>query len=91
MIQSIFSAARIQGVAVGQKRHAAQIIAKIRHGLRVVRTKEGEISELTEMHFDRDEFSVHVNVFDPCGNAELFQLVQLAGSNRTQEICKINR
>ena len=56
-----------------------------------VRTKEGEISELTEMHFDRDEFSVHVNVFDSCSNAELFQLVQLAGSNRTPEIGKINR
>ena len=91
MIQSIFSAARIQGVAVGQKRHAALFLTEIRNGFRVVRTKEGEISELTEMHFDRDKFSVHVNVFDSCSNAELFQLVQLAGSNRTPEIGKINR
>ena len=91
MIQSIFSAARIQGVAVGQKRHAALFLTEICYRFCVVWTKEGEVSKFTEMHFDRDEFSVHVNIFDSCSNAELLQLVQLAGSNRTPEIGKINR
>ena len=31
-----------------------------------------------EMHFDGNEFTIHIDVFDSCCDAKLFQLVQLA-------------
>ena len=42
------------------------------------------------MHFDSYELSIHVNIADTGSNAELFQLVNLAGAYRTSEVSKID-
>ena len=43
------------------------------------------------MHFDCDEFSFHINIFDAGSDTEFFQLVKLTRSNRTSKVGKINR
>ena len=90
MLQCILSASRIKSITICQERHSALLLTKICDYLCIVRTKECHISKLSEMHLDGYEFSIHIDIFDSCGNAEFFQFVQLAGSHRTTKISEIN-
>ena len=90
MLQSVFTASGIQGIAVGQKGKSALLFAEIRHSLGIVGTQKCEISQLAEMHFNGYKLSVHIQVLDSRRNAEAFELIQLAGTHRTAEIRKIN-
>ena len=66
MLQRVFTAARIERVAVGKERNAAKFLNNVRHCLRVVRTQIRKIPQLSEMHLDRDKFAVHINCADSC-------------------------
>ena len=90
VLQRVFAAARIQGVAVGQERQTALLLAQVRHSLGVVRTQIGQIAQLAEMHLDGDELAVHVDVLDARRKAQAAQLVGQAGPDRTPEIGKVN-
>ena len=90
MLQCVLSASRIKGITICQERHSALLLTEICYYLCIVRTKECHISKLSEMHLDGYEFSIHIDIFDSCGNAEFFQFVQLAGSHRTTKISEIN-
>ena len=90
MLQCIFSAARIQSIAVCQKGQSALLFAQICHCLCIVRTKESQISQLTKMHLDGYKLAFHINIPDSGCNTKLFQLVNLAGANRASKIRKIN-
>jgi hypothetical protein len=41
------------------------------------------------MHFDGNEFTIHINVFDSGCNTQLFQLVQLACADFAAEVGEI--
>ena len=88
VLQRVLAAARVQRVAVRQERHAPLFLDEIGHRLRVIRPQEREVSQLAEMHLDRDEFSFHVDVLKPGGKAELFQLVCHAGADLRAEVGK---
>ena len=90
MLQCILSASRIKSITICQERHSALLLTEICYYLCIVRTKECHISKLSEMHLDGYEFSIHIDIFDSCGNAEFFQFVQLAGSHRATKISEIN-
>ena len=90
MLQCIFSAARIQSIAVCQKGQSALLFAQICHCLCIVRTKESQISQLTKMHLDGYKLAFHINIPDSGCNTKLFQLVNLASANRASKIRKIN-
>ena len=90
MFQCILSASRIQCITVCQKRHSALLLAQICDYLCIIWSKESHISKLSEMHLDGYEFSIHIDIFDSCGNAEFFQFVQLTGSHRATKISEIN-
>ena len=90
VLQCVLAAARIQGVAVGQKRQTALLLAQVGHHLGIVGAQECQIAQLTEMHLDGNELAIHINVLDAGGNAHAAQLVQQAGAHRTAEICIIN-
>ena len=90
VLQCVLAAARIQGVAVGQKRQTALLLAQVGHHLGVVGAQECQIAQLTEMHLDGNEFAIHINILDPGGDAHAAQLVQQAGAHGTAEICIID-
>ena len=90
VLQCVLAAARIQGVAVGQKRQTALLLAQVSHHLGVVGAQECQIAQLTEMHLDGNEFAIHINVLDAGSNAHAAQLVQQAGAHGTAEICIID-
>ena len=72
MLQRIFAAAGIKGVAIRQKRNATLCLTQICHCLCIVRTQKCQISKLAEVHFYRDKLAVHINVFDACRETDLF-------------------
>ena len=90
MIQCILSAAWIQCVTVCQERFTALFLTEVCHNLCIVRAKESHISQFSEVHLDSNKLTFHIHIFDACCNAELFQFIQPAGSNRTTKVCKIN-
>ena len=91
VLQGIFSAARVQGIAVGKKWKTTLLFTEIGNHFRIIRTKKRHVSQFAKMHFDCDEFALHINVFDASSNTELFQLVKLTRSYRTSKVGKINR
>ena len=70
----VFPASGIQGVTVCQKRFPAQFLHDIRHGLRIVRSQERQVPQLSEVHLDCGEFSFTRNVCNPGTPAKLLQL-----------------
>ena len=90
MLQRIFPASRIQCIAVGKKWLATLLLTQICDYLRVVRPQERHVAKLSEMHLDRNKFSVHIDVFDACRNTEFSELIKLARADRAAKIGKIN-
>ena len=90
VLQRVLAAARVQGVAVGQKGQTTLLLAQVCHYLGVVRAQESQVAQLTKVHLDGHELAVHVDVLDAGGNAHPAQLFQQAGAHRTAEIGIIN-
>jgi hypothetical protein len=90
VFQRVFAAARVQGVAVGQKGHTPLLLAQVGHGLGVVGPQKGQVAQLTKVHFDGYELAVHVNVLDAGGDAQTAQLFRQASAHGTAEIGIIN-
>ena len=86
VFQRVLAATRVQGIAVGQERHTALLLAQVGHGLGVVGAQVSQVAQLPEMHFDGHELAVHVNVLDAGGDAQTAQLFRQAGAHRTAEI-----
>ena len=55
VLEGVLSAARIQGVAVGQEGHTALLLAQVGHDLGVVGAQIGQVAQLAEMYLDDDE------------------------------------
>ena len=78
MIQGIFAAARIQGVAVRQKRLAAEFFDEICHRLDILRAQGRQVAQFPEMHLDRREFAFEIDVLHAGEAAEFLQLLRQA-------------
>ena len=89
MLNGIFPAARIQGIAVGQKRLSAAFLYQVRHGLGIIGPEIAHISQLAEMHLDCYKFSFHIDLVHPCRLQKALQLFHRAFVHLTTKICKI--
>ena len=90
VLERVFAAARIECVAVRQEGHAALLFDEVRDDLRVLRAKIRHVAELTEVHLDRDELAVHVNLLDASSEAECPELLHDIAADRHAEIREIN-
>ena len=86
VLEGVLAAARIQGVAVGQKGHTALLLAQVGDYLSIVGAQIGQIAQLAEMHLDGDELALHIDVLDACCDAQPTQLFGEAGAHRAAEI-----
>ena len=81
MLQRVFPAARIHGVAVCEEWLAAKFFYHICNGLGIVRPEIADIAKFTKMHFDRYKFAVHIQL----GYAGFFnEFFQLCGKTVTK-------
>ena len=91
MLKSFLAAADIESIAVGNEGFAALFPDKVNYSLYVVRTEVGDISPLTEVHLDGNEFALHINISQTCLLSQLFQLLrQRSSAVAGDEIGKIN-
>ena len=91
VIQRVFAAADIQGVAVRQEGLAALTFYQIRHGFGPVGAEIGHVARLAEMHFDGHIFAVHVDVAETGSHHQPGQLLlQVFPPAGAAEICEIN-
>ena len=89
VLQGILTASRIKGVTVSKKRHSSKLLTKIGYYFCIIGAQESKVSKLSEMHFDGNEFTIHINVFDSGCDTQLFQLVQLACADLAAEVSEI--
>ena len=91
MIQRIFAAADIQGVAVGQEGLAPLTFHQISHGFSPVGPEVSHVARLSKVHFDGYIFAVHVNVAKTGGHHQTGQLLgKVLPPCGAAEVCKIN-
>ena len=64
MFQGMFTAARIEGVAVRQERTTAQFFNDVGNGFDVLRTQGCQTAQFPEMEFDGNEFAFKVDISD---------------------------
>ena len=74
MLQGIFPGAGIHGVAVRQKRLAAQLLDQIHHRTGVVGPQIADVAQLAEVELDGDKLALHVDLVDSRFAHQLFQL-----------------
>ena len=91
VIQRVFAAADIQGVAVRQEGLAALTFYQIRHGFGPVGAEIGHVARLAEIHFDGHILAVHVDVTETGSHHQPGQLLlQVFPPTGAAEICEIN-
>ena len=90
VLQGVLPATRIEGVAVGEERLAAQLLHHIHHRSGVVGTQESQVARLAKVHFDGDEFSLKVDGIHACLADELLELFGQALFMVGSKVCKIN-
>jgi len=81
MLQRVFAAARVHGVAVGEEGFAAQLLYHIHHGAGIVGAQKADVAVFAEVHLDGHKLSVQIHVAD----AGLFnEFLQLHGAAVTE-------
>ena len=90
VLQRIFAAAGVQGVAVGQKGHTALLLAQVCHRLCVVGAQKSQVAQLSKVHLDGHEPAIHIDLADACRQAQAAQLLGQAGAHRAAEVGKVN-
>ena len=76
MFERVFSAADIEGVAVGEEGHAALLLDMVRNDAGEVGTEEGKVAWLAEVKLDGGKLSVEGNIIDAGFSDEAVQLIQ---------------
>lgn len=89
MIQGVFPAAHIEGVAVGKEGLPSQLPDYVGHGFGVIRPQVGEITQLAEVDLDGHELVFKVDLVDAGGQDEPFQLLDPVFVRGDAEIGKI--
>ena len=90
MLKSVLATSGVKSIAIRQERHSAKFLDKISNNLDILRTNECKIPKLTEVHFDSNEFTFKVNIFNSGFNAKFFEFLLKISPNRHSEISKIN-
>lgn len=85
MIQRIFAAAYIQGVAVGQESFPAAFFYHIDNDLGIVRAQIRQVARFTEVDFDGSKFVLKIDVVE---TGTLDQASQLFGRLRPSTVWK---
>ena len=74
VLNSIFTATRIHRITIGKERLATQRLYGFNHRASVVRTQVRDITQLTEVHLDGNELTIHINICKTCFKNQLAQL-----------------
>ena len=74
VLQGVFPAAHIEGVAVGEEGLSAQLFHHISHRLGVVGAEKTQIAQLAEVHFDGHELVIHVDFANASGPDQPLEL-----------------
>ena len=90
VLQGVFPAAGIEGVAVGEEGDAPQALHHIGHHLGVIGPQECQVSRLTEMHLDGHQLTLKVDLPDARRAHQLLQLVQQADPRPAPEVRHVN-
>ena len=78
----------VEGVAVRQEGHAAQLLHHVGNRLHIVGAEIGTVAQLAEVHFDGDKLVVKINLFNARCADELLQLGALANPDLGPKIGK---
>ncbi len=79
VVDGVFTAAHIEGVAIGEEGDTSQALHHIGHHLHIIGAKVGQISFFPKVELQSGEAVGEINVFDAGGADELFQLPQKVG------------
>ena len=90
MLQRILPPTGIQGVAVGQEGHAAQALDHIGNHLGIVGPQEGQVARLSKVHLDGHQLVVKIDLPNPGGADQLFQLVEQVLARTAAQVRVIN-
>ena len=91
VLQSIFAAAGIERVAVGQKGLAAQLLHNIHNGAGIVGAQIADVAQLAKVYFDGDELAVQIEIGNAGSPDQLLQLGrQAVAKGFRAKIRKIN-
>ena len=90
VLQGVFPAAHIEGVAVGEEGLATQLLHHISHSFGVVGAEEAQIAQLAEVHLDGHELVIHVDLANACGPDESLELGGKALAQLGAEIGVVN-
>ena len=75
VLDGVFAAAGVEGVAVGEEGDAAELLDEVGHRLGVVRAQVGDVAQLAEVHLDGDELAAHIDLPDARRLEEALELV----------------
>ena len=89
VLQRVLPPPDVEGVAVGEERHAPVLPHDVRDYLGVVRSQEREVAVLAEVQLDGDELPLHVDVADPCGADHSPELVQEAVADAAAHVGEV--
>ena len=91
MLQSVFPAAGIHGVAVGKEGLAPQLLDHVHHRPGVVGPQIADVAQLAEVHLNGHKLALQVQLLDARLLHQLFQLSgQAVAKGLCVEIGKIN-
>ena len=90
MVQGVFAAAHIQGVAVGQEGLAAQLLDHFDHHGGIVGPQIGQVAGLAEVDLDGRVFVGEINLPDTGGFDQPFQFLGQVFVERSAQVGKIN-
>ena len=90
MIQSIFSAAYIKGVAVGKEWFSAKLFYNVCYCFCVIGTEKCKISRFSEVDFNGSIFSFKINVVNTGSFNETFQFIKKSIVKTGTQICVVN-
>ena len=91
MLQGIFAATGIHGVAVGQERLTAEIFDCINNSPCIVGAQITDVSKLTKVQFDGNKAALHINMANACFFDHFLQLGgQAIAKSLGAKICKVH-
>ena len=88
MLKRIFSASGIHGVAVRKERLTTKLFDYVNNSARIVGAQITDITKLTEMKLDRNEFAVEIKI---CKSCRFDQSFQFCGQSLTKLRTKIRK
>ena len=86
VLQRVFAAAGVQGVAVGEEGHAAALLHQVGHHLGVVGPQERQVARLAKVHLDGNKFAVQIHAGQAGAAQQTGELFRHTGAGLGTEI-----